>query len=322
MFFYFLKDFKNKGKILETIIVFVISLGVLIVTLFVFGAFYSRASGFTGGLGNYSANLNSLFNPGGTSRFLQDLPLATDYQHEGYGYLGLGMLLLLCFLAAVQLKLNKDPVKITPLAGIMLSFFFLALSPRITLNEHVLFSYYIPVINEAWGIFRSTGRFMWPLIYIIICIVLWGIKKEYGKKTGAILLCACLFFQYLDLNDYFTNKGRRIKDKEKWQTELISEEWNSLASQKSHIMFMQGLPKLYSFLDLSIRYKLTTNDSYLARKNIFEIQNFRDEEKKRILNGAADDTVFYVFETDDEAKKYANHLRLSVIDGVIVGISR
>jgi hypothetical protein len=77
---------------------------------------------------------------------------------------------------------------------------------------------------------------------------------------------------------------------------------------------------VYPFLDYAVRHGLTTNDSYLARKNSRQIEQFRNAEKSRILAGNADKYSIYIFETEDEAEKYREMLDISIIDGVIVGV--
>ena len=77
-------------------------LGCALVTVFLFGGFGSGMKAGNDGLGYYSFNLNGFFNPQGWSAYLKDMP-CTDSQYEGFGYLGLGCLVLFVCSAAVWL---------------------------------------------------------------------------------------------------------------------------------------------------------------------------------------------------------------------------
>ena len=72
----------------------VIAVAVDLVILYSVGAFSATASMEDGGLGAYSSNLNVFINPLGKGIFLPSLP-HNPGQDEGYGYLGLGILILL-----------------------------------------------------------------------------------------------------------------------------------------------------------------------------------------------------------------------------------
>jgi hypothetical protein len=333
MLFYLLRDFLETKRLREGVIVFGVSIIVLILTMFVFGAFYSHADVSGAGLGFYSSNINTLFNPQGTSRLLKDLPLATGGQYEGYGYLGFGILLAVMFVFILQLKNieklkicakdNEFQKKMLPYLGIVIVFFLFSLSPVITFNSKIIFTYYLPVINKIWSIFHSTGRFIWPIMYIVICVVIYHTHKLFVKKTAFVLLCIFAVFQYIDLSGFFTSKGSSFQNKTEWQNELSSSEWNSIIIRKKHIVFVEGTTdKLYSFLDLAIKNKLTINDSYLARKNTAQIENNKTTEITLIHDGKANKDTIYIFETKDFANKFISYLQICEINGVIIGVAK
>jgi hypothetical protein len=326
------KDFWEDRLIRDKIIVTAVSITTCLAVMFVLGAFYSHVGYSGGGVGEASMNLNSLFNPQGTSRFIKDLPLATKWLFEGYGYLGLGVLLGCLLLFAYLLKSGNGLKNVFQnmeykrnavlISAVFLFFLMFAISPVITFNSKILFRYYIPGINHVWSIFRSTGRYVWVLMYIVMFLMIWTIKKQFGAKKGFLILCALLAIQYIDLKDYFSGKGDSFKSKVRWETPLISPEWSALAENKKHIVFLQRHVNLYPLLDFAARRALTVNDIYLARKNEKQIEQFKNKEKERIHAGGADKNTIYVFETEDEAEKYRGMLDISVIDGIIAGVKK
>jgi hypothetical protein len=348
MIFYLLEDFMQNRKIKSILIPFVFSIIILFMIMFAFGAFSSGSYG-AGGLGNYSSNLNTLFNPAGgetvgggtmdfasngTSQFIKPLPLATglQFQYEGYGYLGAGIIFALLLLLGhllthlsdfknIKEKLRKDKVLYVILyIGIMFVFFIIAVSPIVTLNSHKLFGYYIPVYNSIMRIFRSTGRFIWPLMYIIICLVIIGLYRIYDKKISFVLLCLCMIIQFYDLSPWFANKGVRFKTSIPWQSELKSPEWNEIIRDKNHIVFLYDTPCLYSFLDIAINRRLTINDSYLARKDSSKIEAYKEQQKQLVLNGKAANDTLFIFTPQSDIERYVNNLRIISIDGIIAGV--
>ncbi|GMO26580.1 MAG: hypothetical protein Ta2F_02150 [Termitinemataceae bacterium] len=331
MIFYILSNYLEAKRLRESIVLFAISITVLLVTMYIFGAFYSHKNVSAGGLGFFSSNINTLFNSMGTSIFLKRLPLAIDGQYEGYGYLGFGILLAILFVFAVQLK-NARKIALhfkekkflktmVPYFGIITVFFLIALSPVITFNSKIIFEYNLPpIINKIWSIFRATGRFIWPVMYIIICAGIYYIHRI-EKKTALLLLCMFAVLQYIDLSNYFTGKGSSFQNKTVWQNELSSREWDSIAAQKKHIFYVEGTTdKLYSIIDFAVKNKLTTNDSYIARKNTTKIENNKTAEISLIRNGKANKDTIYIFTTKDIANEFISYLQIHEIDGVIIGV--
>jgi hypothetical protein len=336
MVFDTLNDYIQTKKIRPLIMTWAVTGTLLLITMLVLGAFYSRADVMMAtSYGESNSNINAIINPMGTSNYLKDLPLAFESQYEGFAYLGLGMILGLIILGGLYSKkvaeiktaltdrARYQKEKLT--AGLLLVFFLFALSSAITLNSHVVLKYYLPLVNTLFRIFRSTGRMMWPILYCIMSIVLWRIKKEYKPKNALIILLMLTVIQYCDLKDFFTDKGNRFKQKTTWQTELSSGNWNTLAVKYRHVFFFyrdvaKQEGRLYSFLDMAVRHKLTVNDSYLARKNSIQIEDNKNEEKARIYKGEADGDTIYVFETPGDAAPFVDYLHLYLLDGIAIGL--
>ncbi|MDR2601317.1 MAG: DUF6311 domain-containing protein [Spirochaetaceae bacterium] len=335
MAFYFFRLYLEKTRTLARLLVSALSaLAVMAAAMFLFGAFYSRAGASAGGLGSSSANLNTLFNPAGTSAVLKDLNLATDYQYEGFGYLGAGVLLAAFFAVVYYGLMNTKQIapfikngrarnKTLPAVLCVLAFVLFAVSPEVTFNSKTLFVYYVPsVIHKIWSVFRSTGRFIWPVMYIIMCVAFAALFRAAGRKKAAALLSFLLLFQYYDLNSWFKTKGAYFKAPVIWRTELKSPEWDVFARDCKHIIFLSDYSKIYSFLDLAVKYNLTVNDAYLARKNSGQIEAYKQEELERILNGEARDDAVYIINDDERASLLKGRLSLFLIDGLIAGERR
>jgi hypothetical protein len=330
MFFYLLRNYLLSKRLKPQLLIAGISLAALLVTMFCFGAFYAHANAGAGGLGYYSANLNTFVNPQGMSRFLKDLPLATDGQYEGNSYIGLGIIMAVIMILSVQLyQTNKfkrktlfSPLKTAPyVIGVVLASLLFSLSFDITFNQYKLFTYpVIPPIKHIWSIFRSTGRYTWPVIYICILLCVWWIIKKLSFKKGIVILSVFLVLQGADLKDYFIAKGNGFKTKTAWQTELGAPVWTELAKEYNHIFFLGDYLRGDSFLDLAANNKMDVNDAYLARKNSTEISDNKQQEIAYLKQNGAKTDMLYIFTDKEQAESLGvAALYLYDIDGVIIG---
>ena len=147
-----------------------------IAVFYFFGGFYGHISGASEGLGAYSANLDSLFNPIDYSRIIKELPLI-EFQYEGLSYIGIMAIIFLipavCYIARNFSSLWKEHKNyIISIAVTSAILWIIALSPKVAFGSFVL--YELPVrgfISDAWSLFRASGRFLWPVMYLYILIV-------------------------------------------------------------------------------------------------------------------------------------------------------
>ena len=195
-----IRDVWRDRKWLPSIVLFICAILTTLITLFLYGAF-SQSGGFTiWGLGYYSANINTLFNSDAIGKILNALPCG-EGQSEGMGYLGVGVIILMC-IACYQLVMFEDKLdeygfdKKTAITGILACVVFgiLALSPIVMLDDKVLFTIDWPQpIMSLLAIFRASGRFIWPICYMImfgsIVVVFRSISDYKWKKI--MFLCIC-----------------------------------------------------------------------------------------------------------------------------------
>lgn len=136
----------------------------------------------------YSSNLLTLMNPLGYSRFLPELPQMEE-EYEGYGYLGLGALVLLSFSFILLLAKKKregriwnNKAKVWCFLGCIAVSFLLASGPRVTIGSRVLVSIPLPwFLDYVFAIFRSIGRFIWIAYYMLLAGAV-CVTDRYGKE--------------------------------------------------------------------------------------------------------------------------------------------
>jgi hypothetical protein len=149
------------------------------------------------GFGLFSLNLLSPIVPqrSGLVPSMASLVLdGTGGQYEGFSYLGGGVLLLLACAAPTlahqtSLRWRRHTVLLLVLAG----FTAAALTNDVYLGRwHVL---HIPLpgaVMALAGVVRSSGRFVWPLVYLTAALAIAAASRRGAIQGGALLLAATL----------------------------------------------------------------------------------------------------------------------------------
>lgn len=219
----------------------VISVAVLGVVAWAAGYFVGSGELSAGGHGIFSSNLLTWVDPmdwaafnrrydTGTpysrewSRYLPAMQQATGGQYEGFAYLGAGMLALIVMALLLSLvpwraqralsapSWGGSDIPRTRWAFALVVCVFLALwaiSARPSIGAHVIAE--IPlhsVLQRALGVFRASGRFIWPLTYLLMA---WAIVRlcRLPRGAGLLILSLGLALQVSDLHGKFKEfRGR------------------------------------------------------------------------------------------------------------------
>jgi hypothetical protein len=157
-----------------------------------------------GGFGEYSADLLALVNPMQYSHVLPRLPMKAG-QWEGLGFLGLGGLLAVLVAGVVLVRTRRRlPRHVWPVAAACAVMAVYSLSPDVKLagrDELDLGWLYEPLMPLV-APFRASGRFIWPLHYLLLGFGVWGLVRAFARAprtTGTALLLAALALQAGDL---------------------------------------------------------------------------------------------------------------------------
>ncbi|HBK04834.1 MAG TPA: hypothetical protein DDZ81_03100 [Acetobacteraceae bacterium] len=167
------------------------------------GYLQSRGELGTGASGPFfSMNLLSPFFPqrsGLLPPFHDTIADGTTRQYEGFSYLGGGVLLLLIATMQRQVQtlrngLARHPCLLVLLAGCTL----FALSNDIYLGTAHILHVPLPLwVLEIASVFRSDGRFFWPVMYALTALAITAAIPLYGRR-GVLLLIAGASLQWVD----------------------------------------------------------------------------------------------------------------------------
>lgn len=289
-----IRDYVENKKIQREMLIFSSSVVCTFMVLLILGAFVGESSYNGGGLGAYSTNINSLINPLGFSKILKDLPVVSSAQGEGFAYLGLGVIVLCIISLYIMLnrvnkinnikKFAKDHLsKVSLLFGILI-FLILALSPSISLNNKVLFTIPYPeIVVKLLGVFRASGRFIWPICYLIVIYALRNVIITCPKVKTVIILAFCIIIQFYDLSGYIYSIHKKFSNHNSYTTKLQSELWNNLENGKyKHIEFLYDVSSIstldttiWDISEFAIDNNMTLSDGLVARKNVEYMNNKR-----------------------------------------------
>jgi hypothetical protein len=270
----------------------------------------SGASGF----GYFSADLLALINSMGWSRVVPGLP-AGPGQYEGFGYLGTGVLALAVVgglwrpsswwpQAKAELKARLPLVIMVLLLALLAFSQVMKAGGWTVLSMRKLTEPLLPLLEA----FRSSGRFIWPLHYLVltgvIALVVWRWRQRPAVATA--LLLGAVLIQALDTPDM--RERTRFRG-DPWPR-LRAPEWESLDPSYRHIVLfppaIQGsdMPCVSGtfpedayvrFGDLAYRKGLTTNSGYSARLDEARVTAVCTALRADIDSGhLAEDTLYVV----------------------------
>lgn len=320
--------FKSWPKI---IILTIIGLIIPIILWAGIGYFVDYSIGDPQNLGYYSTSLQSFFNPEYAiwDNHLKDASLWLDSrgirypsQYEGFAYLGLGVLSGIILTIAMLLRkanihtkeslltiktiavsLSKERKIFFIICIILISLYSIIHKDNVTYLEQYN---HIPIIDmflEKSGIIRANGRFIWPLMYIVIIITLYGIQKIFKKYTFYILTILALI-QVVDITPLI--KERLFRDKEfvsiKSESSIF---WRNTIKDYKAVNIYPGGQRSYNRADDYIIFafwaaqnNIPINAGYLSRYDIEISRKFNLELEKNLNNNNLDKNSLYITTKD------------------------
>ena len=280
-------------------------------TIFVmwFAGYFMLGDGVqtAGGFGFYRMNLVSMINPA------EDVDLWSKIlrvhnggggDYEGFQFLGIGIIGL-AIISIYELIKNKKKIfhiRVLPLCVLSLLFFLYAISNKIALGSHEIFSYSLPsFINIITGAFRVSGRFFWPVSYLIYLSIFYLIFTRVNRRSAMVICVLFLIIQIIDSNHAFSYFRDQFSKKRPYVSVLRSPEWNIIANNyKKVFLVMPGnIPKNWIILsDFAVVHHMSTNFGYFARIDNKKLQQAQIKLGESIISNNFDPGALYFFEND------------------------
>ena len=253
----------------------------------------------------YSFNLNSFFNSYGYfSRFLPNLGFVNDKQYEGFAYFGLGILFLILLsivILILKIKQNKKElkkIKYLPLLITCFLLFLFSVTNEITFGTNTIYTLPLfEIIEKLGNIFRASGRFIWPLYYLIFLFsLLYFAKTSIKLSLKLTILAFLLFIQLYDIQDLILKNNLKSG---KYHTALSDEKWIPILKNFDEIItyppFQTTLSYKLDYQDLcflALKAGKPITNGYVARINVLKVRSFLDSLRIKMDNGLIGNKLF------------------------------
>jgi hypothetical protein len=301
--------------------------GGIVVTTVMWAAGYFMLAGSveTGGFGFYRMNLLSLIDPDDMwSRLLPDQRGGVG-DIEGFNYLGLGMLGLGLVAGYAFLRNTRIgcEVKIMPILIVSIGFFLYAISNHIAAGSVELFSYGLPpIIQHFADTFRVSGRFFWPVYYVIYLAIFYFLFTRLRRNSALSLCVAMLFVQAVDSADAWRFFRNKFLHPPAWTSPMRSPVWNDFSQQyrKLILVLPQNSPVNWMALSqFAAMHRMAINTGYFARINPEKERDAQAHITSSIVNNELSADSLYVFENDALWNIASSQTAPSDIAGVLDG---
>lgn len=314
-----------------------------LVTFFVIGGFTNVLKATARGFGIYSANINALWNPFNYSSFFGKKPWHMG-QYEGFSYLGLGIALLYLiaivaliikakkmggirvFWKALKQKIKAHKQVVFSLILVTVIFWILALSCNVYWGERLVMWVYIPDrILDLLAVIRSSGRFMWVIMYFAMLLgIFLLVRFVKNKKVQRVLIILCVLVQIADLAKPISNIHKQYTSAEIKEEDIYAKDnfWKTkLADYKYIVYYPLGSCGSYQMLQIGTKasyFDIDCNYFYTSRFYKESLQKAEDRKNRKIFenNQLADDTVYITnYKT---AHKYQGRYYFYQADNLII----
>lgn len=288
-------------------------------TGFLFGVFcfwwYMLGMGSTeqnlasGGWRSLGLNLTALFNPiWSKSQVFNTLTPKADFDADNYFGFGL-LLLLLVFFADVKNLFTRENLKKHALLALLLTGFVLfALTPQIKAGTVIVLDYKPgDTINWLGSVFRYSGRFFWPVWYLLAYFLIKTLVQKFPKKA-LFILPALLVIQIWDLYPTYSAKSNFVSSTRPQVNQLVSKEWDRLDKEYKNIFIFAHNNGYRDMWKWALKHGKNVNYGFLNRPSR-KVTDMVNSVREEVLSGYVSNAdYFYVIDSDlkkriDEAAK-------------------
>jgi hypothetical protein len=276
------------------------------------------------GFGLYRMNLLSIFNPRNnyadsswsyllpalpepSSLYLNSNIRLSEGSHEGFNFLGLGVIGLIPFaiFGAVK-KFSFFKRQVSENLFLFMSLILLwifALSNNVSIGA-LNFHYEIPAqVMPLLSIFRCSGRMFWPVFYSIIFIQIVIVVRAYPAKFARLILGVCCLIQLTDTSAGWMALENRLQQNSKIiPTNLfINPFWDSAAKHYKFIRIeplvnSQFQPRWEHLAPFAAKNHLSTNAVYLARIDQTKLNNANGAFDTHLSTGELNQQSLYILD--------------------------
>jgi hypothetical protein len=283
----------------------------LLLLLFYQAGYFVVTSLSTGNYGIGRINLLSIIDPDTWSYVLPNLKDVPDPFEpnarifESFVYLGLGVIIagLFTLYAVLKKRVAFKPLakRYVYLVIALIGLALFAISNNVALGP---WGFSIPMsegLRNSASILRASARLFWPVYYVLILMIIYGVIRGYSKKQAILILSICLVIQVADSSAGWLPKRKNLfmlPASSTMGTPLQSPFWEQAAKHYQNVVVILpqdgGSIDWKVFADYAARYHLKTNSAYLGR---YDTQKLLDHKKallSTVAQGGYDANALYI----------------------------
>jgi hypothetical protein len=189
-----------------------------------------------------------------------------------------------------------------PLAAAVLLLATYSMTNRVGVGMQTLFSYPITgPVKYVFEIFRSHGRFIWPLYYLVLLVVLVEVTKRITPKLVVIVLSLAIGFQFFDSHEAHLGVRSRFSDAEHWTSPMKDPIWNEFAIAYKSVMVVPPLNndragRWLAITDYAGSNRMATNSGNFSRLDGRKFIESSDRLLEDVRNGKFASDSLYIIE--------------------------
>ncbi|QJP06769.1 DUF6311 domain-containing protein [Pseudomonas multiresinivorans] len=270
--------------------------------------------------GEWSRLLPALKRPDGIEGFLD---------HDGFAYMGVGVLTLLALSAVLTAlprteKRSERPYLRWPLVLMSVLMVSISLTNTLSAGPFVVTWVELPGWAErVYQVFRSPGRMIWPVFYLLAVAAIAVICVRTRPRTALLLLAVATCVQLYDLSKGLQGMRQYFQQEAGWTSPLISPMWASLGKRYQRILFAYPTHVPADFISLSdfaLHHGMSINSGNFARSDLQAQARARARLAEQVASGDYDPDAIYVFNEPELWDQAIRTLKNGAIAGELDGI--
>ena len=183
------------------------------------------------------------------------------------------LLVVVVFFSATLLNLSRLSHSSRTYVPLIIAVCMLAvysMTNRVGFAQQNLFEYPLfPPLRQFTETFRTHGRSIWPLYYLVLFASIVIFAKTYSKKYTSLLLLSLFCFQVIDSSSAVSLARHRF-DSPQWVSPMKDPRWEMFAKKYKHLVVVPPLnddqEERWIVIDeYANRYRLGTNSGSFSR---------------------------------------------------------
>ena len=213
------------------------------------------------------------------------------------------LLVVVAFFSAALLNLSRLSNSWRNYVPLIIAVFMLAvysMTNRVGFAQQTLFEYPLfQPLRQFTETFRTHGRSIWPLFYLVLFASIVIFAKTFSKKYAGLLLFALLCFQVIDSSGAVSLARHRF-DSPQWVSPMKDPRWEMFAKKYKHLIVVPPLnddhEERWIVIDeFANRYRMGTNSGSFSRfdQNVYT-KSYQDRVAELISGKPNKDTLYIV----------------------------